>query len=365
MFAVLDMQAEQHELGQLCRDLYEDVADLKRRHDLHPCAVRPRDGLSLRRDSERELVLDLVKRFRNLPAEQRRRLPALLNSLAQLEVVVGDLEASQNDFQEVARLVADPISQAEAHHNVFRASLERRDWTEALPALRRAVELDGDAFEPFPFSRYQPQRILGAGGFGTTFLCEDRALARKVVGKALRPDSRDRDFEALFGDFGTLQDLDYPALIRVFAYACADTEQKTRPYVVMEYFEGQTLAELVAKQGPLAPEDWFEIAWCLARALQTVHNRGVLHRSLRPGSVLLRREKNAEGRACWRVKLLDTGLSLRRAVIHASASNPAAGVQTALGRSVARTIPYPPPHALTRPTAHLSLSPHPAPYNSP
>src|SRR3954469_23194943 len=116
---MLDLQAEQHGAGQAYQDLYEVVSELKRRHDLHPCSVRPRDGLALRRDSEREVVQDLIKRFRNLPTEQQRRLPALLNSLAQLEIVVGELEAGQQDFEEVARLVADPISQAEAHHNVF------------------------------------------------------------------------------------------------------------------------------------------------------------------------------------------------------------------------------------------------------
>jgi hypothetical protein len=105
---VLDLQSEQHGAGQAYLDLYEAVVDLKRRHDLHPCAVRPRDGLSLRKESERELVHELVRRFRNLPVEQQRKLPALLNSLAQLEVVVGELEAGQQDFEEVSRLVSDP-----------------------------------------------------------------------------------------------------------------------------------------------------------------------------------------------------------------------------------------------------------------
>src|SRR4029077_11490001 len=104
--------------------------------------------LSLRSDGEREEVQDLVSRFRRLPEDTRRKLPALWNSLAQLEVVVGDLDASLSDFQEVARLVSDPISRAEAHHNVHRAALERRDWETALAALRRAVALDPETFEP-------------------------------------------------------------------------------------------------------------------------------------------------------------------------------------------------------------------------
>src|SRR6516164_4019110 len=190
---MLDLLAEQQDHGQNCTDLYEAVAQLKRRHDLHPCAVRPSDGLALRRDSEREVVQDLVKRFRDLPRDQQRRLPALLNSLAQLEVVVGDLEAGQHDFQEVARLVADPGSQAEAHHNAYRAALDRRDGAEALAALRRAVALDAAAFEPFPFARYEPQRVLGCGGFGVSFLCREKSETRdpnsepeKVVVKSLR-----------------------------------------------------------------------------------------------------------------------------------------------------------------------------------
>ncbi len=298
---MLDMQAEQHDAGQPYPELYEAVAGLKRRHDLHPCAVRPRDGLALRRDAEREVVQDLVKRFRDLPSEHQRQLPALLNSLAQLEIVVGDIEAGQHDFQEVARLVTDPISQAEAHHNVYRAALERRDWDEAIAALRRAAALDPDAFEPFPLRRYEPLRILGAGGFGASFLCHDREAIpggdatrlAKVVVKALRPDALDRDAEAVFREGGWIQELDHPALVRVHACAWADAEQ-VRPYLVLEYFEGQTLMDHVAKHGPLAPEEWLAIGWQVGRAVQALHGRGMLHRSLRPSAVLVRGDKAAD-----------------------------------------------------------------------
>src|SRR6516164_6219853 len=252
---MLDLLAEQQEHGQSCPDLYEAVLHLKRRHDLHPCAVRPSDGLALRRDSEREAVQDLVKRFRELPRDQQRRLPALLNSLAQLEVVVGDLEAGQHDFQEVARLVSDPNSQAEAHHNAYRAALDRRDNAEAVAALRRAAGLDAAAFEPFPFARYEPQRILGCGGFGVSFLCRERNNGRQVVVKALRADSLDRDCATLFREMHILQDLDHPALVRVHDCAYAGGEE-TRPYLVLEHVEGQTLADYIAAQGPLSPEDW-------------------------------------------------------------------------------------------------------------
>ena len=69
--------------------------------------------------------------------------------------------------------------------------------------------------------------------------------------------------------------------------------------------------------------------------------------------------RTADGKAVrWRVKLLDAGLSLERDVIHASASNPAARVQTALGRSVARTIGYAPPEVVGKPKGHVWVGPH-------
>ncbi len=244
---MLDLQTELHEHGQPCQDLYEAVLNLKRRHDLHPCSVRPRDGLMLRKDSERDVVQELVKRFRDLPVDQQKRLPALLNSLAQLELVVGEIEAGQRDFAEVAQLVVDPISQAEAYHNVYRAALERREWEPALIALKRAVELDAEAFEPFPFARYEPMRILGAGGFGTSFLCRDRVSGFKVVIRAIRTDSLERDLDTLIREFGWIQELDHPAIIRILEFSAPP--EAARPYLVTEYFEGQTLSEFIAERG--------------------------------------------------------------------------------------------------------------------
>ncbi|MFO0926491.1 MAG: tetratricopeptide repeat protein [Gemmataceae bacterium] len=354
---MLDIQAELHDAGGPYQDLYEAVADLKRRHDLHPCSVRPRDGLALRSEGEREAIQELVARFRRLPEDTRRRLPALWNSLGQLEVVIGDLDAGVRDFEEVARLVQDPISRAEAHHNVHRAALERRDWDAALTALRRAVALDADMFEPFPFARYEPRQILGAGGFGVSFLCRDRAADRMVVVKALRTDALDREVPAVLQEARTLQELDHPAVIGVHEVGLAGPDAN-RPYLVLEHFEGESLAAHIHAHGPLAPEEFLDVAWPIARALQALHGRLVLHRCLRPGAVLVRRLKNRDGESRLMVKLLDTGLALRRPVLHACASYPEACRRSALGRSVAGLLPFLPPEVVGRPKGQVWVGPH-------
>jgi tetratricopeptide (TPR) repeat protein len=319
--------------------------------------------LSLRDDAERETVQELVSRFRRLPEETRRKLPALWNSLGQLQLVVGDLDSGCADFQEVARLVGDPISRAEAHHNVYRAALERRDWDGALQALRRAVALDAEAFEPFPFSRYEPQRILGAGGLGVSFLCKDAGQGgRLVVVKLLRGDTLDRDVPSLLAEARVQQELDHPTLLGVveagFAGGTSGSEAQPRLYLVLDYFEGETLAEHVARNGPLSPDDWLDVAWPVLRALQALHGRGILHRALRPGTILVRRAKNRDGASRLDVRLIDTGLALKRAVIHAAACNPDACRHTGLGRSVARLLPYAPPEVVGRPKGQVWVGPH-------
>jgi tetratricopeptide (TPR) repeat protein len=401
---VLDLQREQQQQGQALADLYDGVLALKRRYRLHEVLVRPRDSLALRRDSEREQVQELVKRYRDVPGEQQRRLPALLNSLAQLEVLVGEFDAAQNDFDEVAGLVSDHAERAEAHHNTYRAALERRDWPEALAALLRACALDPGNCEPFPLKRYEPRAILGGGAFGVSFLCTERDSGEEVVVKALREDSLDRPAAVLFHELQGLQDLDHPALARVRDFGYADANQ-TRPYVVHDYFEASTLAEHVKRNGPLAPPDALAVLWPVARALQAAHSRGVLHRSLCPSCILVRRvpvpedtsrkdpetqrpEEEEEGRkedrivpptlpapaslgpgvsaslregvsrSAWQVKILDTGLALKRTFLHAAASNPAARTSTSLGRGVAQRLAYAPPELTGRPKGMVWVGPH-------
>src|SRR5262249_9309246 len=88
------------------------------------------------------------------------------------------------------------------------------------------------------------------------------------------------------------------------------------------------------------------------------HGRGVLHRSLRPAAVVVRRQQDDSGTSSWQVKLLDAGLALKRTLVHASASHTAAFQQTGLGRSVARTLAYAAPEVVGRPKGNVWIGPH-------
>src|SRR5262249_49618113 len=275
--AVLDVQAEQHRHGRQLEDLYRAVVDLKRRFDLDAVEVRPGDSMALSGDTERKLVKEVLARYRALPETEQRRLPALLNSLAQLEVAAGDLAGADQDFRRVAEAVTDPAARAQVHHNRFAAALEKQDFAAALEPLREAARLAPERFAPCPPAKYEPEAILGVGGFGIALLCRNRHSGVRVVVKTLRQEALERHVSDVFREARVLEELDHPAIIRVRDCDYADAGQ-TRPFVVMDYFDGPTLADHVGRHGPLPPEELLVLARLVAEALQGARARGLLRR---------------------------------------------------------------------------------------
>jgi tRNA A-37 threonylcarbamoyl transferase component Bud32 len=267
----------------------------------------------------------------------------LLNGLGKLQVVAGEFDQAQLDFQEAAALVADRRAGAELHYNAYRAALERRDWSAALPELMAAVESEAARFAPFPMDKYQPQRILGAGGFGVAFLCKHRNSGIPLVVKALVTDDLDRDIAQIFAEARILEELEHPAIIRLRDCDFGDTAGKSRPYLVMDYFDGITLEQYVQQHGPLPAEEWLAVARPVADGLQAAHAKGILHRDVKPANLLVRHDDTG-----WRIKLIDFGLALRRDNVTSTASTPGKQERTILGTSIAGTLDYAAPEQMGR-----------------
>jgi serine/threonine protein kinase len=315
---VLDLRAELQRLGQHLqaetRDLHQAVVKMLEERQLHARPVRPRDSLSIRTDQERALVKALLSRYRGLPEGQQRAAPALLNGLSQLELAVGDPEGAQRGFAAVARLTTDGRAQAEAHYNAYRAALARGRNDDALGELQQALARDAGLFAPFPLTEYELLRILGAGGFGVTFLCRNKLLGSKVAVKALAREDLERDVASVFQEAAALDQLHHPAIIQLRHCGYAD-DARTRPYVAMEYFEGQTLEQHVRAKGRLAWKDFKAVAQLMAGALEAAHNKGILHRDVKPANLLLRRAD-----AGWEARLIDFGLALTQAALDAAST---------------------------------------------
>jgi serine/threonine protein kinase len=335
----LDLRDEQRLQGGQLREVYQQVLRLQEKFDLAHKQVQPRDSLSIRGDAELGLVKDLLKRYRELPEQERRDRPALLNALSKLQVGTGSFDAARKGFQAVSHMVATPSSRAEACLNAYQAALEKHDWDTALTELKQAVRLDPQHCSLFPMGKYEPLRILGAGGFGVAFLCLHRDLQQQVVVKALMSENLDTTMTDLLNEPRLLGQLQHPAIIRVTDCGYIDRANRSRPYFVMDYFPGATLEDQTREQA-LSVADLLEVAHQMAQGLQKAHQLGVLHRDVKPGNVLV----YCDAESGWQVKLIDFGLALKREVIKNTLDNPS--TQTVGRPSIAGTLQFAAPEQL-------------------
>jgi hypothetical protein len=243
---VLDVLVERQQADSAFLWLYDEVAQWKGRFDLNGAALSMRACRESRPEAARQAIQDHAHWFRSHPGSAGG-LPALRHGLGMLEAACGHFSAAQAIFQEVAAQVQTPVARAQIEHNAYLVALEQGEWTAALAALNRAAALDPQRFAPFPLDHYESQRILGAGGFAVVFLCKDLRTGGAVVIKAVQADGGNRHWPDWFHEVGVLKELDHPGIIRLQAHGYADETARTRPYLVMEYFDGMSLADYIGR----------------------------------------------------------------------------------------------------------------------
>ena len=163
----------------------------------------------------------------------------------------------------------------------------------------------GDALAPGTrLGELEIERVLGAGGFGVTYLARDLSLdARRAVKEYLPRDWGTRlsnwtvgprtqgdaegyrwGLQRFLDEARTLARFDHRHLVRVYRVF----EAGGTAYMVTEYVEGQTLKDEVDRSGPLTERRVREVLGALANGLAKVHAEGLLHRDIKPENVMIR-----------------------------------------------------------------------------
>ena len=132
--------------------------------------------------------------------------------------------------------------------------------------------------------RYRIEREIGSGGMATVYLAEDRKHGRPVAIKVLRPElAAGLGAERFVREIEISAKLTHPHILPLFDSGEADGFL----YYVMPYVEGESLRDRLAREGKISAEEAIRLTDQIASALAYAHERGVIHRDIKPGNILL------------------------------------------------------------------------------
>ena len=152
---------------------------------------------------------------------------------------------------------------------------------------------------PILNGRYELHRRIAKGGMADVFLARDQLLDRPVAVKVLFAQyAAEPSFVARFRrEAQAAGKLNHPNIVAVYDWG----EHEDTYFIVMEYVEGRTLAELINAEGHINPVRSAEIAKDVAGALSFAHRNGTVHRDVKPGNIMITKE--------GQVKVADFGIA--------------------------------------------------------
>ena len=132
--------------------------------------------------------------------------------------------------------------------------------------------------------RYKILDLLGEGGMAFVYKAEDKQLKRIVAIKTLKPNyvQQETFVERFKREAQTVANLNHPNIVQIFDWGI-----EGEPFFVMEYIEGNTLTSIIARKKTISISDILFIGAQVSDGLQSAHNRGLVHRDIKPGNIMI------------------------------------------------------------------------------
>ena len=182
------------------------------------------------------------------------------------------LPVNSDDQAEAATFVADVSS----------------DGSDTQNTLLSESVVPGGAGEPMSvqrLDRFELERVLGQGAFGTVYLARDPRLDRRVAIKVAKTGvlNSQSDIDRFNREARAAASLRHPNIVPVYEVG----QIKGGTYIVYEFIEGRTLKALMKERGAIPPVEAVELMTCLARALDYAHSNAIIHRDIKPDNILI------------------------------------------------------------------------------
>lgn len=186
------------------------------------------------------------------------------------------------------------------------SSNEPGNFMESPPWSYQPIEANPHLLVGKRLGAYRLTQYLAKGGMGIVYMAEraDKAFRRRVAVKIINADTGLNLYHRFRREVQILADLNHPNLVLLYD---AGRMGDGRPFLVMEFVEGETLRDWLIQRGPMTPEQTVEVIKQAAAGLHAAHEKGVIHRDIKPANIAV-----TESGDKLTVKVLDFGVAARK-----------------------------------------------------
>lgn len=204
------------------------------------------------------------------------------------------------------------------------SSGESGNFMESPPWSYQPIESNPQVLIGKRIGAYKLTQYLAKGGMGIVYLAEraDKTFRRRVAVKIINADTGLSLYNRFRREVQILADLQHPNLVLLYD---AGRMGDGRPFLVMEYVEGETLREWLIQRGPMTPAQTVEVIKQAAAGLHAAHEAGVIHRDIKPANIAV-----TESAGKLTVKVLDFGIAARKSQDGISVSSTKGAIGTLL-----------------------------------
>lgn len=217
--------------------------------------------------------------------------------------------SSSSSFGSSSSLAASADRRTKSRSRTAARVAQRRQYTEVFRKSKASVKSGSEVSAEPVFGggtviggAFCIQSVIGTGGMGVVYLAEQMSLKKQVALKILAPELvNEQSWLRFKAEAKTLAALNHSALVKVYDLG---VHENTIPYYAMDFLQGQSLEEILAKDGPLPLRQALTIFIEVLEGLAYAHRNGIVHRDLKPGNIMLCTVNGAQS-----VKILDFGIS--------------------------------------------------------
>jgi formylglycine-generating enzyme required for sulfatase activity/tetratricopeptide (TPR) repeat protein len=345
------LDAKVDKIDENLETLLQEFRQFMQRFELSE-QVKPRDDFVYHSSASLELIQKALAKLKRLP-KQGADYNQLIIMAGSIVSSTGNIAEAEKLFIQARDAAQNPSEKALASFNLFQVRLRNKEYAKALADLLSAIESDPH-YALHDIGRYPIVRLLGAGGMGCVFLCQDQWREKQVVVKCFW-EGRKGSHKQVFGEAMIMREIAGAYVPKPLDCGYADAIRQEKPFFVTEYVDGALDGEdWLAEHGKLDVQTGIAVGLEVAKGLQVAHDKGIFHLDLKPANLLFKQTESG-----LMVKIIDFGLahvatSLRQEAVSRRSSSGT----TLFGQAIiAGTLDYAPPEQLGygKPNAYSDL----------